>query len=1678
MRKVSFSARPVFLLFVLVGVLTGGVFYKTFEAEIADALSAVSLNNGVTTLDDAVSLSSQEDLSVGEIGAYTWTKDSANLMSLNMPFNSGATQNDYSGNGNNGAVTDALVTTVGCQVGTCLSFDGNADYVTIPDSPVWNFSDELTVSMWFSSTQADIGGQALVSQGESSGQYSFLMWASGGLTDDNMSFYIQTNPAGITSVGCSAAEGTLFDGEWHHYLGVYDRAENELRMYIDGAPACNTLAVVNQPLIDYAGGVHLGRLPFSTSYTNGILDEVQVYSEVLSEAQIDRLYTDGAAQTGGPTIIEDDETTVGEVWDLIVTPITTAGTPGSPIDSANTVTITGVLPPPPPPALGVDLCTSGGEAADDRLDAGETSFDGMTVSVVNCTFTINGEHTFANITIGNGVGSNDSILNHTATTTTDVFKLQLTITGSTVIDSDGIINLDGRGFPRGYTTNGVGGVTAQTGVSGNCGGSHGGYGGCQSPSNVYTPVYGSISQPLDPGAGAFISSTGTAGGGYLKLTTDHLIVNGTISVNGNPSAASTGAGGGVWITSSGSVSVAGIIRANGGSGVNGFHGSGAGGRIAFHYDGSAYSNPTPHGLFANIQAQTGAPGGVNATNVAAAGTIYIEDTSSHVSGEGSLFAKNNAGLTPSVNMFTPVSGDYHDLRIQDRATIVTSTIDLAGDLDINNLGVLTHPFTTTSVVNRLLVTVAGETNIEAGGSINVSGRGFLPGYTSDGAGGATTTGASTPNSGGSYGGRGGVPTGSPGVPALTYDDFKEPTEPGGGAGNGTTGVGGGYVKLVTGSLMLHGTINADGALSSSEGGVSSGAGGGLWLIVSNTVDISGTIRANGGQGPANNFHAYGGGGRIALSYDSSAPGNPSVISLRPSFTAASGSGSVSTSYGSAGTIYFEDSATHSLGEGDLYISNANLTGATTETPLSGTLPNLIIENGAKVIATTLLVTRDFSMTGSSVLAHPATTTSTVYRLDVTVDGDTTIDSTSSINVVGRGFLVGYTSNGSGGTTTVGASLPNSGGSHGGNGGSAGGTPGVVYGNFRQPTESGGGAGNGSSGFGGGALKWTTGDLTLDGTVNVSASSGASVSSGAGGSVWITASGSVSLTGNIYANGGPGPSNNFHAYGSGGRIAIYYDGDASANLDVSDIKSQLHASTGSGTGSTLYGAAGTIYVEDLSEHVVGQGAFIVDNSNFNAGSSRTPLFVVGQGYTTVTVDDLYVNDLGDLLIDTPCDSGSVFTVLGTIDLTGGGVITNNQSGTCTLDFSILDIATTSLPNAYPGVPYSQNLLLSGGYAPIVWSIIAGSLPDGLSMNPSSGEITGTPTQNGVNVFTVRVTDNDPGGAQTDDQELTITVTDVPTVPGAINLNATAGGEQVFLTWSAPNANGSAITDYVVQYGTTAGFPGNAITFNDGVSASTGAAVTGLTNDIEYSFRVAAVNGVGQGPYSDIESATPSVSAASQLSSDAQITVDINDFLSFSIANLAVGDEAAGDQPFGAGAEITGLTSTGNNDYAISGEFGPPVFTRLQTTTNSNDGYNVIAYATNLDGRTNTLLRLGATPGNAADEMEDSLNRLPSSQAPNEALVPASDSGLAFRLINASTSSIIREADEDTQWGDGDAGTALWASFPLGSGAAQVIYDTLTYSSTATTAYLNWFVGISPQQRSGAYSGQVTFTASVN
>jgi parvulin-like peptidyl-prolyl isomerase len=70
---------------------------------------------------------------------------------------------------------------------------------------------------------------------------------------------------------------------------------------------------------------------------------------------------------------------------------------------------------------------------------------------------------------------------------------------------------------------------------------------------------------------------------------------------------------------------------------------------------------------------------------------------------------------------------------------------------------------------------------------------------------------------------------------------------------------------------------------------------------------------------------------------------------------------------------------------------------------------------------------------------------------------------------------------------------------------------------------------------------------------------------------------------------------------------------------------------------------------------------------------------------------------------------------------------------------VSITTSSLPDAEVGINYSELLEVFGDQVVFTWSIIDGSLPDGLSLSEYTGYISGTPTTAGTYDFTVQVDD---------------------------------------------------------------------------------------------------------------------------------------------------------------------------------------------------------------------------------------------------------------------------------------------------------------------------------------------------
>jgi hypothetical protein len=102
---------------------------------------------------------------------------------------------------------------------------------------------------------------------------------------------------------------------------------------------------------------------------------------------------------------------------------------------------------------------------------------------------------------------------------------------------------------------------------------------------------------------------------------------------------------------------------------------------------------------------------------------------------------------------------------------------------------------------------------------------------------------------------------------------------------------------------------------------------------------------------------------------------------------------------------------------------------------------------------------------------------------------------------------------------------------------------------------------------------------------------------------------------------------------------------------------------------------------------------------------------------------------------------------------------------------------------------------------------------------------------------------------------------PSAPRGLSVSAGYASGSLNVWWEPPASDGGvAISDYVIQYRTSAG-PGSWSTFSDGTSTATGTTITGLSNGTAYDVQVAAVNSIGTSSYSStVGPTTPSAPAS--------------------------------------------------------------------------------------------------------------------------------------------------------------------------------------------------------------------------
>ena len=183
------------------------------------------------------------------------------------------------------------------QVNSALDFDGDEDYVEIPDADSLTPSSKITISFWLYNR----GGQ-------NAGIYKYASCPNEQNSPGNSRAYVMaigdsTGKAKLT-IFSSVNNSDVIESNsivplngWHHVAGTFN--QGEAAIYIDGqldnSTTMSVSSIMNdvQPLIiggcwSYCGTDHF------INTLNGTMDDVRIYDKALSVKEIQQLYQYGA----------------------------------------------------------------------------------------------------------------------------------------------------------------------------------------------------------------------------------------------------------------------------------------------------------------------------------------------------------------------------------------------------------------------------------------------------------------------------------------------------------------------------------------------------------------------------------------------------------------------------------------------------------------------------------------------------------------------------------------------------------------------------------------------------------------------------------------------------------------------------------------------------------------------------------------------------------------------------------------------------------------------------------------------------------------------------------------------------------------------------------------------------------------------------------------------------------------------------------------------------------------------------------------------------------------------------------------------------------------------------------------------------------------------------------------
>ena len=176
--------------------------------------------------------------------------------------------------------------------------DGNTSKIDLPDILPANSNADSSFTCWFRTSDTSGTQQTIVNAWNGSTTANNGGWAlfkDAGNTFFFGQYYLKSNASGLTG-------GTaLGDGNWHFVAVIFDYSAGTLSLYLDGnsTPHLQHTSLTPGTVNIFNGGAELGYQkpgPDDRAFI-GDIDQVRVFSKVLSQSEMDTLYNSGNGET-------------------------------------------------------------------------------------------------------------------------------------------------------------------------------------------------------------------------------------------------------------------------------------------------------------------------------------------------------------------------------------------------------------------------------------------------------------------------------------------------------------------------------------------------------------------------------------------------------------------------------------------------------------------------------------------------------------------------------------------------------------------------------------------------------------------------------------------------------------------------------------------------------------------------------------------------------------------------------------------------------------------------------------------------------------------------------------------------------------------------------------------------------------------------------------------------------------------------------------------------------------------------------------------------------------------------------------------------------------------------------------------------------------------------------------